>query len=95
MTAFFAILATFSGSASALLFYLASKQQQWHAAGPWPSRHGWWPGTLLALLSLIATMQVVAKLEAVFIWSVLLMFVWSIAPFLGAWRARSRAGGRP
>ncbi|WP_313927639.1 hypothetical protein [Pseudoxanthomonas sp.] len=94
MTIWLAILATVSGCAAALLLYLASPQQQWRAAGPWPSRHGWWPGTLLALVSLVAAMQVVAKMEAVFAWSVLLMFVWSIAPFIGAWRARSRAGGK-
>ncbi|MFT4257346.1 MAG: hypothetical protein QM599_10375 [Pseudoxanthomonas sp.] len=91
---FFTVLATVSGSASALLFYLASSQQQWRAAGPWPARHGWWPGTLLALVSLLATMRVVAPMEAVFAWSVLLMFVWSVAPFIGAWRARSRARKR-
>ncbi|MFT3763792.1 MAG: hypothetical protein QM761_14520 [Pseudoxanthomonas sp.] len=95
MTALLAILATVSGSASALLFYLASPQQQWRAAGPWPARHGWWPGTVCALVSLLATMRVIAPMEAVFAWSVLLMLVWSVAPFVGAWRARSRAGRKP
>lgn len=92
MTIWLAVLATVSGSASALLFYLASPQQQWRAAGPWPARLRWWPGTVCALVSLIAMTQAIAPMEAVFAWSVLLMFVWSIAPFLGAWRARVRAG---
>ncbi len=91
MTVLVAILATLSGSASALLFYLASPQQQWRAAGPWPSRHRGWPGAACALVSLLAMLRVLAPMEAVFAWCVLLMLVWSLAPFLGAWRARVRA----
>ena len=59
-----------------------------------PDRHPPPPGrnpAALALASLLATMQVVAPMEAVFAWSVLLMLVLSVAPFLGAWRARTRA----
>ncbi|MFT4196320.1 MAG: hypothetical protein QM601_00145 [Pseudoxanthomonas sp.] len=89
MTAFFALLATLTGSASALLFYLASPQQQWRAAGPLHMR--WWPGSLLALMSLLAMLQVVAPMEAVFACCVLWMLAASVAPFLGAWRARRRA----
>lgn len=92
MTAWLASLAVVSGVAGALLFYLASPQQQLRAAGPWPARRRWWPGTVCTLVSLAATTRVLAPMEAVFAWSVLLMFVGSIAPFLGAWRARARAG---
>lgn len=91
MTALLTLLATLSGSASALLFYLASPQQQWRAAGPWPARLRGWPGIACALVSLLAMLRLIAPMEAVFAWSVLLMFVWSVAPFLGAWRARVRA----
>ena len=62
-----------------------------------PDRHPPPPGrnpAALALASLLATMQVVAPMEAVFAWSVLLMLVLSVAPFLGAWRARTRAARR-
>lgn len=87
-----ALLATTAGIASALLFYLACPQQQLRAAGPWPTRHRWWPGTLCALASLLALWRLLAPMEAVFAWSVLLMLVGSVAPFLGLWRARARAG---
>ena len=39
-----------------------------------------------------ALWPLLAPLEAIASWSVLLMLVWSLAPFLGAWRARVRAG---
>ncbi len=93
MTLLLALLAAASGTAAALLAYLASPQQQWRAAGPWPSRRRGWPGAACALASLLAMLRVLAPMEAVFAWAVLLMFVWSLAPFLGAWRARTRARG--
>ncbi|MCP5471939.1 MAG: hypothetical protein H7A18_07680 [Sinobacteraceae bacterium] len=83
------LLAILTGAAAAVLFYLASPQQQWRAAGPVRGR--WWPGSVCALASLMATLQLLAPMESVFAWSVLLMFVASIMPFLGAWRRRSRA----
>lgn len=92
MTAWLASLAVASGVTGALLVYLASPQQLLRVAGPWPTRRRWWPGTACTLVSLAATTRVLAPMEAVFAWSVLLMFVGSIAPFLGAWRARARAG---
>ena len=91
MTFALALAALVLGTAGAILLYLASPQQQWRVAGPWPGRRRWWPGTALALASLLATMQVVAPMEAVFACSVLLMLVLSVAPFLGAWQARTRA----
>ena len=90
MTYLFALLATLCGCASAWLFYIASPQQQWRGAGAWPTRHRLLPGAALAALSLLAMWQLLAPLEAVFAWSILLMMVWTVAPFLGAWRARSR-----
>ncbi len=98
MSLMFALVAVLAGVASALLFYVASPQQQLRASGPWPSRRCWLPGTLLALLSLLTMWQVLAPLETVFAWSILLMLVWSVMPFIGAWRAHSRApagGGEP
>lgn len=92
MNTFLALLATIAGIASAMLFYLASPQQLLRAAGPWPARHRWWPGTLCAAASLLAISRLLAPMEAVFAWSVLLMLAWSVAPFLGLWRARARAG---
>lgn len=80
-----------SGTAAAALFYLASPQQQWRRAGPWPARWCWWPGSLCALLSLLMTTKIMAPMEAVFAWLVLLMFVASIVPFLGVWYRRSCA----
>ena len=91
MTFVLALAALVLGTAGAILLYLASPQQQWRVAGPWPGRRRWWPGTALALASLLATMQVVAPMEAVFAWSVLLMLVLSVEPVLGARRARTRA----
>ena len=90
MTAAFALLAVVSCGASAWLCYLASPQQQWRETGP--LRRGLWPGALLSLLSLAAMTRAIAPMEAVFAWSVLWMCIASLAPFLGAWRARSRAG---
>jgi hypothetical protein len=46
---------------------------------------------VLALVSLLAMWQLMAPLEAISAWLVLLTLVWSTAPFLGAWRARVRA----
>ena len=86
-----ALLATAAGIAAALLSYLASPQQLLRARGPWPARRRWWPATLCALASLLAMLRLLAPLEAVFAWCVLLMLGWSVAPFLGLWRARVRA----
>ncbi len=88
MTLLWAIAATASGGLAAVLLYLASPQQQLRAAGPWPTRHAWWPGSALALLALLATWQLLAPVEAVSTWLVLLTLLWSVLPFLGAWRAR-------
>lgn len=95
MTAWLASLAIAGGIAGALLLYLASPQQQLRAAGPWPAHRRGWPGAVCAVVSLAAMTRLVAPMEAVFAWSVLLMFVGSVAPFLGAWRARSRAAKAP
>lgn len=91
MNAWYVLAAGVSGIAAALLSYLASPQQQLRAAGPWPARHRWWPATLCAAASLAALWPLLAPMEAVFAWCVLLMLVWSVAPFLGLWRARARA----
>lgn len=92
MSAWPLLLATLFGAAAAALFYLASPQQQWRSAGPWPARWRCWPGSLCALLSLVMTTRIMAPMEAVFAWLVLLMFAASIAPFLGIWYRRSFAG---
>lgn len=95
MTAALVFFAFLSGSAAAMLLYLASPQQQLRAAGPWHARNGWWPGALCAATSLLAMLRWLAPPEAVFAWGVLLTLVWSLAPFLGLWRARARAKGTP
>jgi hypothetical protein len=91
MTLLLAITSAVTGCLAALLLYVASPQQQLRGAGPWPTRHAWWPGSVLAVVSLLAMWQLLAPLEAISAWLVLLTLVWSIAPFLGAWRARVRA----
>ncbi|KRG62432.1 hypothetical protein ABB26_16510 [Stenotrophomonas humi] len=91
MSLLLVIIATVVGTAAAMLLYVASPQQQLRAAGPWPTRHAWWPGSVLAVVSLLTMWQLLAPLEAISAWLVLLTLVWSIAPFLGAWRARVRA----
>ncbi|MGH8054705.1 MAG: hypothetical protein ACREP4_12385 [Stenotrophomonas sp.] len=91
MNLLLALVATTAGIAAALLLYVATPQQQLRAAGRWPTRHAWWPGTLLALVALLLIWPLLAPLEAISTWLVLLMLVWSVAPFLGAWRARVRA----
>jgi cell division protein FtsW (lipid II flippase) len=78
--------------AGAMLLYVASPQQQLRARGHWPARRGWWPGALCALASLVLVLRVLPPVEAVSAWVVLLTLVLSVAPFLGAWRARVRAG---
>ncbi|MNN21488.1 hypothetical protein D3C81_1348090 [compost metagenome] len=85
------LVATTACIVAALLFYLASPQQQLRAAGRWPTRHAWWPGTLLSLLALRLMWPLLAPLEAVTAWLVLITLVGSVMPFLGAWRARVRA----
>ena len=59
-------------------------------AGPWPARARGWPGGLCLLISLLALLQLLGALAATFTWLTLLMLVWSLMPFLGAWRARNR-----
>ena len=85
-------LSTLLGVAGAMLLYLASPQQQWRRQGPWPARHGGWPGSACALLSLLVALRILPPFEAIAAWSVLLALVLSIAPFLGAWRAAGRRG---
>lgn len=70
-----------------LLCYLSSPQQLLRR-GRLPS----WPGIACLLLSLPLFWRLLAPLEAVAAWCVLAMLAWSLLPFLGAWRARVRAG---
>lgn len=82
--------AAMAGIAGTWLLYLASPQQQWRAQGPWPARRRPWPGLLCLLLSLGLAWPAMGPVEAVSAWLVLVMLVASLAPFLGAWRARRR-----
>lgn len=75
----------------ASLLYLLSAQQLLRQAGPWQGRWPLWLGISCLLVSLLLLLRVLAPLEAVASWSVLAMLVWSLLPFLGAWRARARA----
>lgn len=85
-----ALLAALAGTLGTMLLYVASPQQQWRAAGPWPSRRRWLPGSACLALSLALLLPVMGSGAAVFAWLTLLMLVGSAAPFLGAWRARRR-----
>lgn len=91
MTPLLALIAAALCLLGALLLYLASPQQLLRAAGPWPAGRSWWPGIACLLASLLLFLRVLAPVEAVAGWSVMAMLVWSILPFLGAWRARRRA----
>lgn len=84
------LLAALLCVAGALLLYVASPQQQLRASGPWPARRGWWPGSACSLASLWLTLRLLPPVEAVSAWVVLLTLVLSLAPFMGAWRARTR-----
>ncbi|ENO89965.1 hypothetical protein [Thauera linaloolentis] len=78
-----------SGVAGAWLLYLASPRQQWlaHRSSPRVSAG---VGTALLLLSLALLLSMMGATEAVASWMVLVMLVWTLAPFLGAWRAGRR-----
>ena len=69
--------------------YLASPQQQWRAT---PVRA--WLGAGCALLSLALLWPAMGAAAAVAMWLTVLMLVATLAPFLGAWRARRCGGGR-
>lgn len=88
------VLATVLGTLGAWLLYLASPQQQWRADGPWPAKGRVWPGTSCLLLSLAVLMRNMGSGAAFFAWLTLVMLVWSLAPFLGAWRAQARKRSR-
>ncbi|MGO1070630.1 hypothetical protein [Lysobacter sp. CA199] len=90
MNPWWLVPAVLFGIAGGVLFYLASPQQQWRAAGPWPSRRGAWPGSVCALASLALLWPALGPVEAAALWLTVLMLVATLAPFLGAWRARSR-----
>ena len=87
MTVIWAMLAVLLCVLGALLCYLSSPQQLLRAGGCLPL----WPGIACLLLSLPVFWHLLAPLEAVAAWSVLAMLVWSLLPFVGAWRARVRA----
>lgn len=91
MTCPSAVLAVTSGALGAMLLYVDAPQQQLRAAGRTSPRWRWWPGTICLLLSLLAMCRVLAPVEAVSAWLLLVTFVCSLAPFLGAWRAKARA----
>jgi hypothetical protein len=94
MNPWLVVAAALAGVTGTCLLYLASPQQQWRALGPWPRWHRAWPGTLCLLLSLLLLWPTMGPLEAVSAWLALLMLVGSLAPFLGAWRARLRGNTR-
>lgn len=85
-----AVLAAMLGTAGAWLLYLASPQQQWRVQGRLPAKHSLWPGGACLLLSLALLMYQMGSGAAFFTWLSLVMLVWSLAPFLGAWRAQRR-----
>lgn len=90
MNPWLALAAALLGIGGAWLLYLAAPQQLWRARGPWPARHRIWPGALCLLLSLALLLREMGSGAAFFSWLTLVMLVWSLAPFLGAWRAQMR-----
>ncbi|QQP97133.1 hypothetical protein [Lysobacter enzymogenes] len=82
------------GVLSGWWFYLASPQQQWRAAGPWPGRGGAWPALACAAISLALLCADLGTAAAIAMWLTLLMLSATLAPFLGAWRARRRERAR-
>lgn len=77
------------GVVGAWLLYLASPQQLWRPA---PLRA--WPGAACAALSLALLWPAMGAAAAVAMWLTVLMLVATLAPFLGAWRARRREAAR-
>lgn len=51
-----------------------------------------WPGVACALASLALLWPAMGAAAAVAMWLTVLMLVATLAPFLGAWRARRREG---
>lgn len=94
MNAWLVAAAALAGVSGTWLLYLASPQQQWRAPDPSPGRHRAWPGALCLLLSLVLAWPTMGPVEAVSAWLVLVMLVASLAPFVGAWRARRRGDTR-
>ncbi|MFT4247945.1 MAG: hypothetical protein QM581_07905 [Pseudomonas sp.] len=84
------VLASVLAGLGAWLFYLACPQQQWRAAGPWPMRRRWLPGSAALALALALLLGRTGTLEAWAICACAAMLAGSLAPFLGAWRARQR-----
>ncbi|GAA5069001.1 hypothetical protein [Lysobacter panacisoli] len=78
----------------AILLYIASPQQQLLRRGPWPTRAHGWPGTLCVLASLALLWPRMGSAAAVATWFTLLMLVWTLIPFAGAWCARRREHAR-
>ncbi|MBX9400551.1 hypothetical protein K4L06_04445 [Lysobacter sp. BMK333-48F3] len=90
MNVWLLVSALLCGLAAGWLFYLATPQQQWRAAGAWPARRRALPGSACALLSLVLLWPAMGHAAAVALWLTVLMLVMTAAPFLGAWRARRR-----
>lgn len=90
MDTYLAALAAFFTVMGAVLIYLAYPHQQWLVNGPWPKRARWWPGSLCLCIALVMLWQIMGSGAAVFTWLVVMMLVWSIMPFLGAWRSKLR-----
>ncbi len=85
-----ALVSALLGALGTMLLYVASPQQRWRAAGPWPARRRWLPGGACLVLSLALLLPLMGSGAAVFAWLTLAMLVGTAAPFLGAWRARRR-----
>jgi len=89
MNEWMVLLSAVSGAAGAWLLYLASPQQQWLVSRPSPRALAL-PAGVSLLLSLALMLSMMGAMAAVASWMVLVMLVWTAAPFIGAWRARQR-----
>lgn len=75
------------------LLYRMSPQQQWGSRAA-PSRIAGISAGLLLILSLGLILPFMGTGAAIFSWLTVVMLVATLAPFIGAWRARSRKVAR-
>ncbi len=90
MTIAMVVAASLAGVAGSWLLYLVSPRQQWLAGSLRPANRFAWLGGLCLLASLALMLPIMGSMVAVSVWLTLIMLIWSVAPFLGAWRARYR-----
>lgn len=74
---------------SAVLFYLSAPRQQWLAQAL-PARAGRWAASGALAVSLVLWLTQAAVATSLFVVLTLTMVVFSMLPYLAAWRAAGR-----